>query len=452
MNTYVVNFTDVTTAPIYIEEQSVDKTSTDASLFGYIRLRYGDELQENLLHLLENYACPEDTLNPGNPDTSVAINDLLTAPVRGQFWYNTTTEILTQWIGDRWVPLRSTDDVAANWGAIGDGLQLPRPVSPVTGYEFEYEECIWSVSPSIFETHFTSMDCRTDQTDSTVTMQYDSVGSGTLPGVVNYLIIGIRGNKNLGSSPVTPPDVTPTVTPTINITPTVTPTGTPVSTPTPTTTPAASSDLLDARLYTAPSPGDLGGAGPGGIDTRLYSTCELGEYSLFNPSGRHNTTYDEVEQTYSVSLQDIAGGIGPYTVNFQWIVLSPISGWWNDDGNPYAKFDIAPHMHFDVKYSGGYGASNQHLRTGVDASMLPKIDITPVFNDPDWFNRNYSYRIQYNISGRIILTDSAGASQSWYVPEFPTQIGGSNNHDPASWTLPVSYEHIYLCSDCTTCR
>lgn len=462
MKTYVVNFTDVNTSPIYVDEQTVDTTSTDLSLFGYIRLKYGEHLQENLLHLLENYACPEDTLDPGNPDLSRSVGNILEAPVMGQFWYNTTTELLNQWVGDRWVPLRSTDDVAANWGGIGDGQQLPRPVSPTTGYVFEYEECIWSVAPAGIETNFTNMRCYTDQLDSTVTMDYEPSGNPgqSIPGVVNYLIIGIRGNKNLGSAPAPTPEVTgtlavtPTVTPTIDITPTVTPTGTPVATPSPTTTPASSPEVigLNTRLYTSPSPGDPGGPGPGGVDTQLYSTCEYSGYSLFNPSGRNDTQYTEVQQPYYLSLQDIDGGIGPYTVSFRWVTLGPISGWWNDTGAPVSKFNIAPYMHFEVAYSGGTGATNDYLRTGIDATMLPRMVITPVFNDPQWFSNTYSYNIQYNISGYVLLTDSNGASQRWYVPPLPTDVGGSNEHNDGGWFHTVSYQHIYDCYECTTCR
>jgi hypothetical protein len=457
MNTYVVNFTDVSTSPISVEEQSVDKTSTDVSLFGYIRLRFGDELQENLLHLLENYACVEDPLNPGNPDTSRAINNLLEAPVRGQFWYNTTAELLNSWVGDRWLPLQTIDDVAANWGSIGDGQQLPRPVSQTTGYVFEYDECIWSVAPSVYESYFTSMDCRADQVDSTVTMEYDTLGSGTHPGTVNYLIIGIRGNKNLGSSPVIPPDVTPTVTPTINITPTVTPTGTPVSTPTPTTTPAPSADILglDTRLYTSPSPGDPGGPGPGGVDTRLYSTCERRIVSyLFSPVGYvdRGTTYDEVQQPYYVSLQNLSGGVPPYTVNFRWVTLSAMGGWWNDSGNPYAKYNLASYMTLVPKYYGGAGADTNYLRTGVDASMLCRMSITPTFNNSSWFDRYTSYRMEYSISGRVILTDSAGNSQDWWIPQTPTEVGGANGHDPVTWVHPVSYGHYRHCEECLGCH
>ena len=47
MGTYTVNFTDISKEPISVLEQDVDNTSTDISLFGLIRLRYGEELQEN---------------------------------------------------------------------------------------------------------------------------------------------------------------------------------------------------------------------------------------------------------------------------------------------------------------------------------------------------------------------------------------------------------------------
>ena len=222
MANYQVDFTDIRTSPIAISEGDINNTSTDVTLFGRIRLEYGELLNESLLHLLENFACPEEPTLPGTPALDDALDDLLANPTTGQFWYNSTTGVLNAWDGSFWVPFRTVDDIAANWGSIGHGEQLPKPVSQTTGHEFDYDECIWSVSPALYEGGFTAMSCGTDAA-ATVTMEYRLKGDGTkLNGVANYLIIGIKGNSNLGL-PTQPPGLpgesptpTPTVTPTIS--------------------------------------------------------------------------------------------------------------------------------------------------------------------------------------------------------------------------------------------
>lgn len=237
MANYIVDFTDIRTTPIEVAEGGIDVTSTDAALFGRIRLEYGELLNETLLHLLEHFGCPEDSVTPGTPNLDASYDNLLANPVIGQMWFNSTTQVLHEWDGTYWIPLRGIDDIAANWGSIGTGQQLPKPVSQTTGYEFDYDECIWSVGQSGYESGFSSMTCGTDS-EATVTMEYKLRGSSTVfPGTVNYLIIGIKGNTNLGTPQQPPalpgesPTPTPTVTPSVStspgavpVTPTVTPT------------------------------------------------------------------------------------------------------------------------------------------------------------------------------------------------------------------------------------
>lgn len=240
MANYIVNFTDIRTSPISISEGGINSTSTDISLFGRIRREYGELLNENLLHLLENFACAEDDILTGNPSRTDAYNEILSNPTTGQFWYNTTNKILYSWDGNHWVPFRSVDDVAANWGTIGHNQQLPKPISQTTGYEFDYTECIWSVSPAIYEASFSSMGCGTDS-NAVVTMEYKLSGSNTvLTGLANYLIIGIKGNSDLGMHTQPPglPGESPTPTPTVTPTPSPSKGAIPITiTPSPTNSP-----------------------------------------------------------------------------------------------------------------------------------------------------------------------------------------------------------------------
>lgn len=241
MANYIVNRTDTDSPSINVQEKRVDTTSLDVALFGKIRLEYGERLNEDLLNVLENFACPavEDAITP-TPDLSQTTNNQLANPTIGQLWYNSSNELIHFWTGTEWVASTSREDVAANWGQILHGQQLPRPVSPVSGYVFPYEECIWTVAPSVFVGKIGYVACATDA-QATVTMQYRLGGTNDIVnGLANYLIIGLKGSSgSTGPWPIPPapsPTATLTPTPTATVTPTVTRTVTPTLTPTPTMT------------------------------------------------------------------------------------------------------------------------------------------------------------------------------------------------------------------------
>jgi hypothetical protein len=263
MSDYIINRTDIDAPSIDVQEKRVDSTSLDVALFGKIRLEYGERLNEDLLNILENFACPalENTETP-TPDLTQTSNGQLSNPTTGQLWFNSTNQLIHFWSGVEWIPSASREDVAANWGQIIHGQQLPRPVSPVSGYVFPYDECIWSVSPSIFVGKIGYVACATDA-QATVTMQYRIGGTDTMvDGLANYLIIGVKGsNTTTGPWPVPPApsptaSFTPTPTPTATATPTptVTRTRTPAASVTP--TPASSSTPVPTVSPTlTPTPG-----------------------------------------------------------------------------------------------------------------------------------------------------------------------------------------------------
>lgn len=247
MTDYTVKFTDANKQPIIISETNVDNSSTDISLFGRKRLEYGRDMNANFLHILENFACEENALLPGNPDLNKAsfIGDttkrLLTSPIEGQMWYNITQESLFVYNGAAWIALGMVGDIAANWGVIQSGQVLPRPRNQ-HGYVFPYSECAWIVSPFVFDGSFTYMQCLTDD-QALVTMFYTPEGtSSQVQGCANYLIVGIKGNVNLGQrlpipSATPAPTRTPTPTPTRTRTPLVSPTASITPTPGVSTTP-----------------------------------------------------------------------------------------------------------------------------------------------------------------------------------------------------------------------
>lgn len=249
MADYIVNRTDTDAPSIDVQEKRVDSTSLDVALFGKIRLEYGERLNEDLLNVLENFACPavEDAATP-TPDLSETSNGQLSNPTIGQLWFNSTNQLIHFWTGTEWSPSTSREDVAANWGQIIHGQQLPRPVSPVSGYVFPYDECIWSVAPSVFVGKIGYVACTTDA-QATVTMQYRLGGTNDMVnGLANYLIIGVKGSGMSSGPWPTPPAPSPTAT--LTPTPTATLTSTPTPTVTRTQTPSPSATMTPTPTST----------------------------------------------------------------------------------------------------------------------------------------------------------------------------------------------------------
>lgn len=192
MTDYNVKYTDSALTPITLVPKDIN-SDRDVTLFGRTRLRYGQEMNENILHLLEHFACPEDPDNVGNPDIDTAIDSLLQNPVEGQLWLNSTQERPFFWDGSAWVPLSLTGDYAANSGIISHGEYLPRPVSD-SGYVFPYSECAFIVSPANVPVRSSLIWCYVSSAGK-LTMRYrDALSPTATSGCANYLIIGIKGN------------------------------------------------------------------------------------------------------------------------------------------------------------------------------------------------------------------------------------------------------------------
>lgn len=482
MVTYVINYTDNSKTPISVEEKTINQ-SLPIALFGRERLEYGELMNENILHLLENFACPEDSANPGNPDLAIALEHTLQNPVDGQLWYNSTKELIYLRQDGVWVPLSVYGEVAANYGTIADGNQLPLPVSD-TGYVFSYDECSWIVGPFHYPDEIDYMRCYSDTDDSRVTMQYRVVGSGEIvSGLANYMIIGVRGNTNLGNNPIgegpaiTPtstPGPTPTPTATFGLTPTVTPTvtATPDSTPgpsttptpTPTQTPAASAQGLgyDTKMYFSPTSArpfvdfltptatshksSCGGYGSGGS---FVSNPEM-------------TTLQAVERRVFVALDNIVGGTPPYTVQFNLTITTPsaVDGFMYVRGDPSAYQLPSDTTHVISYFWTGLGGSHNPftktisgLGSGAGASI--RIDLDRV-SSGSWLDADDASYIGLFIrfSGYVTLTDSNGTKRYYQIQHTTPAshvagISGSSSLNPAytSNVMAWNWNHYYTCDD-----
>lgn len=199
-SSYNIEKTDSNEAPLLLLKGQLDESSLDITLIGKRRREYGEIFNQNLLHILENFAAPEDPSEPGTPDFTRTTQNLLENPTTGQFWFNSTNKRIYHYTGIEWKALSQVGDVAGNSGTIANGSQIPRPVSPITGYIFPYSECSWVVSPSGYNSDIDFMQCFTDAS-ANVTFEFRKIGSAVLSsGVANYQIIGIRDAVNLGET------------------------------------------------------------------------------------------------------------------------------------------------------------------------------------------------------------------------------------------------------------
>jgi hypothetical protein len=251
---YTIHFTDIDKAPIFIADEELNSTKLDITLIGKSTAEYGEIFDENVLHILENFASEEDPLNPGTPDRNNTLLQLLERPTEGEIWFNKTKKILYVWNGTRWSPLFNKDNVAAVSGIIAHGSTLPVP----TG--FVIDECSWFVSPQYVDNQVNYIECYTDLTGKVYVRYRVANSEQILDGLANYMILAVKDTQNhgiphplpsvpIGPSPTPTPSFTPTITPTntpvagatptptISVTPTLTPTVTTTLTPTPTLSP-----------------------------------------------------------------------------------------------------------------------------------------------------------------------------------------------------------------------
>ncbi len=421
MTDYNVNFTDANMNPITAPEDTVNRDSLDVTLFGRMFQNYGEEVNEDLLNILENFACPESELVTDEisayPDTSQTSKTQLQNPVDGQFWYNSTRQSIYFYDGTKWVPVPKRGTYAANWGQVMHGQQLPKPVNQ-HGKVFDYDECIWSVSPASINGTIDSLNCNTDAI-ANVTMQYRYANTqGFTNGIANYLIVGIIGNMNSGiilppiqPSPTPTPSMSATPASTMTPTPSVTPTLTAYPTPTPTPT-----------LSTTPTPT----SGP-------TSTPAVSQTSTPVPS----VTPTSAPITYCYQLQQIClgyGGVdstyGPLVKNN--VTMEPIINACSTN-NPHSGRGYTPR-----------GASNGNVNM---SNTYPKVRIVVTVNDSIG-NTSGPQELFFKMTHSVSLTDHSdtlyhdvivgGVTKQIVVNAVWHKHDGNSNNAEGTLTATVS--------------
>lgn len=74
---------------------------------------YGEERNNNILHMAENFAHPD--FGGGNPDPSIIEN-----PLAGQLWYDTTSETLNVYTGSLWEAVADDSFVTSGTYSVND--------------------------------------------------------------------------------------------------------------------------------------------------------------------------------------------------------------------------------------------------------------------------------------------------------------------------------------------
>ena len=88
---YTINKTDGTKL-VVLKDGTVDITTTDLALFGKSYAGFGERLNENFVKMLENFA---NTTAPANK-------------IKGQLWYDTLTNQIKVWNGNKFKPVGSS--------------------------------------------------------------------------------------------------------------------------------------------------------------------------------------------------------------------------------------------------------------------------------------------------------------------------------------------------------
>jgi hypothetical protein len=112
---YFVNKTDGTA--IVVLDGTKDTTSTSLTLFGRLVQNYGDQINENFLHLLENFALDSSPANP----------------IKGQLWYDTNVNNIKAYSGTNWITVGS--EIVGNVDLTGNLIIGPNnfEIKDVTG-------------------------------------------------------------------------------------------------------------------------------------------------------------------------------------------------------------------------------------------------------------------------------------------------------------------------------
>lgn len=201
---YNVKYTDNTIPEIEVPRRIFVNDILDITLIGKRTLEYGEELNENTLHLLEHFSCPSINDQENVPDPDSKLSSVLNNPTLGQLWYNNTGKYLCQWTGYQWIKFVRYGDISGNSGFLFDGEYIPIPKNRY-GEPSDISNCNINVNPAWFMDRANKYECFVDS-DGKLNCKYfvedKSLWKSTY---ATYIILCDSIND-------TPPIITPTPT------------------------------------------------------------------------------------------------------------------------------------------------------------------------------------------------------------------------------------------------
>jgi hypothetical protein len=230
VKTYKLKYTDSALTPITVPRRVFVSDIIDITLIGKRTLEYGEILNDNVVHLMEHFACHALSTDINVPDPASMAGRYLETPSVGQLWYNLTADSLYSWVGTKWNAIHSFSSISGNSGFIYDGDTVPIPLD-FHGNTHDINDCVINIAPAMVTANIESFICEVSPS-GVVTCKFTPIGDVQRSGIASYVILCNGANK----SPVTPTP-TPSVTPNASMTPTPTVTRTVTRTITPTITP-----------------------------------------------------------------------------------------------------------------------------------------------------------------------------------------------------------------------
>lgn len=184
---YRISYTDSQTEQIVVPRKVFIEDIVDITLIGKRTEEYGQTLNENILRLLEHFACHAVSEAENLPDPSQKQASALENPTVGQLWYNKTTGRVNCWNGMMWSPINSLKSVAGNSGVLMDGEQIPVPTK-LDGSPYDISACAVNVSPAFIDKEVKSFTCEM-LTGGIVSCKFTDLNDVIHSGYASYIII-----------------------------------------------------------------------------------------------------------------------------------------------------------------------------------------------------------------------------------------------------------------------
>lgn len=184
---YRIPFTHDETESIVVPRKVFIEDVVDIALTGKRTEEYGQKFNENMLRLLEHFACHAVSETENIPDPTQKQSTALENPISGQLWYNKTTGKVNCWVGNTWSPMNAMKSVAGNSGVLMDGEQIPIPTK-FDGTHFDIANCAVNLAPAFIDKEIKEFTCEM-LTGGIISCKFTDLNDVVHPGYASYIIL-----------------------------------------------------------------------------------------------------------------------------------------------------------------------------------------------------------------------------------------------------------------------